>query len=93
MRTEDRRRKTEGGDQDNRVSGCRLSGNQGIRSKNGGRKAEKRGISNIEQGILNDEGRVETEDPRQKNREACTPLLRVRGVAPRDKLLGKLQGG
>jgi len=50
----------------------RLSGNQGIRPKNGGRKAEKREISNIEQGILNDEGRVETEDPRQKNREACT---------------------
>jgi len=33
------------------------------------------------------------ENPRQKNREACTPLLRVRGVAPGDKLLGKLQDG
>ncbi len=40
---------------------------------------EKNGISNIEQGISNDEGRVETEDPRQRNREACTG--------------GKLQGG
>jgi len=57
-------RKMVNGDQDNRVSGCRVSGQQGIRSKNGGRKTEKRGISNIEQGILNDEGRVETENPR-----------------------------
>jgi len=35
--------------------------------------------------------RLKTQDPRQRNREACTPLLRVRGVAPGDKLLGKLQ--
>jgi hypothetical protein len=28
-----------------------------------------------------------------RNREACTPLLRVKGVAPGDKLLGKLQDG
>ncbi len=55
-----------------RKSGCRLLGKQGIRSKNGGQKTEKEGISNIEQGILNDEGRRETEDPRQRNREACT---------------------
>jgi len=32
-------------------------------------------------------------ETRQRNREACTPLLRVRGVAPGDKLLGKLQDG
>ncbi|MBA7487247.1 hypothetical protein ES707_22810 [subsurface metagenome] len=38
-----------------------------------------------------DAGCETTEDPRQRNREAYTPLLRVRGVAPGDKLLGKLQ--
>jgi hypothetical protein len=32
--------------------------------------AEKRRISNIEQGISNDEGWVETEDPQKRNREA-----------------------
>ncbi|HUU20327.1 MAG TPA: hypothetical protein VMW72_24480 [Sedimentisphaerales bacterium] len=40
-----------------------------------------------------DAGCETTEGPRQRNREACTPLLRVSGVAPGDKLLGKLQDG
>ena len=60
---------TEDGEQEIRGSGCRLSGKQGIRSKNKRQRTNKRGISNIEQRISNYKGRGETEDYRHKTED------------------------